>query len=167
MNFGDPTDLFFDQLRDLYSAKAQVILTLPELAEYASSSDLRSLLLSHEHESLLHKKTIAAVFERHGADPDGEICEAIRGLIKGGNAHLAKIDNPQVRDLLLVAHCNRMEHYEIAAYGFTVSLAQHLGFSKDAYDLAEMLGEEQEMTRHLAKVAASIFGERIPAPDHN
>ena len=130
MNFSDPTDLFFVQLRDLCSAKSQVILTLPELAAHASSPGLRNLLLDHERDSIRHKKTIATIFKRHGVDPEGKICEAIGGLIKSGNGYLAKTGNPQVRDLLLVAHCNRLEHYEIAAYGFTVSLAQHLGWLK-------------------------------------
>ncbi len=167
MNLSDPTDLFFDQLRDLYSATSQVILTLPELADNASSPDLRSLLLDHEGESVRHKEAIAAIFRRHGADPDGEICKAIRCLIEVGNEHLAKTEDPQLRDLLLIAHCNQIEQYEIAGYGFTVSLAQHVGLTKDACDLAEMLGEEQEMTRRLARVAANIFGARIPAESAN
>lgn len=167
MNLSEPRELFFDQLRDLYSAKSQVILTLPELAEYTSLPELRSLLLEHESESIRHKEAITGIFHRHGEEPHGEIAEGIRGLIVAGNARLARAENPKIRDLLLVAHCNRMEHYEIAAHGFTVSLAQHVGFAKDAYDLAGILGEDQEMARRLAHVGAAVFGDHIPPVDQN
>jgi ferritin-like metal-binding protein YciE len=167
MNLSEPRELLFDQLRDLYSAKSQVILTLPELAGYTSLPELRALLLEHESESIRHKEIITAIFERHGEPPDGEISEGIRGLIVTGNARLARAENPQIRDLLLVAHCNRLEHYEIAAHGFTVSLARHVGFVKDAHDLAGMLGEDQEMAHHLAQVGAAVFGEHIPPVDQN
>ena len=163
MKLADPTDLFFEQLRELYSAESQVILTLPELAEGASLPSLRNLLLKHEGESLRHKRVIGGIFDRHRADPEGEICKAVKGLIKGCNHHLAKTEDPRVRDLLVAAHCNRIEHYEIAGYGFTLSLAQCVGLQKDSDDLLGVLQEEQEMSRRLAEVTKAILGSPVSA----
>ena len=158
MKIAAPTDLFFDQLRDLYSVESQVILTLPDLADQASNATLRDLLLQHESASLRHKKTVAAIFKRHGADPGGDTCKAMKGLIDGGNAHLAKTEDPLVRDLLLVAHCGRIEYYEIAAYRFTTSLAECLGLSRDAAELAAILEQEEQTAVSLAGIGAEIFG---------
>ncbi len=158
MKITNPNDLFFDQLKDLYSVESQVVLTLPDLAEKASDRSLKALLLDHEGETLRHKEVVTAVFERHGVDPGGDICKAMKGLIDGGNEHLAKTEDPSVRDLLIIAHCNRMEHYEIAAYGFTVALAECLGLTRDASDLTEVLEEERRTARQLGAIAAEIFG---------
>lgn len=161
MKIASPTDLFFDQLRDLYSVESQVILTLPDLAEHASNPTLRNLFLEHEGASLRHKEIVTAIFERHGVDPGGDICKAVKGLIDGGNEHLAKAEDPMVRDLLLIAHCGRIEHYEIAAYRFTTSLAESIGFSRDAAELGEILQEEEQTARRLATAGAELFGVPI------
>lgn len=163
MKLSTPNDLFFDQLKDIYSVESQVILTLTDLADHATEEALKSLLLEHEGASERQKKTVSAILKRHGVDPGGDICKAMKGLIDGGNEHLAKAEDPLVRDLLLIAHWNRIEHYEIAAYGFTTSLARSLGLTRDAEELAEILEEETTTARQLAEIASGIFG--VPAGD--
>jgi ferritin-like metal-binding protein YciE len=158
MNLENPTDLFFDQIRDLYSAESQVILTLPELAQTASHTPLRNLLEEHEETSQLQKQRLQRIAERWGQHPGGDLCKAIQGLIEGGNAHLARTADPQVADLMLIAHCNRIKHYEIAGYGFALSLADVLGRGADARELAATLDEEKEFTESLARQAAANFG---------
>lgn len=158
MNLTYPQDLFFDQLRDLYSVESQVILTLPELAEQAQNETLRRLLAGGEGASLRQKERLAAMFDRHAVDPGGDICKAMKGLIDGGNEHLAQTADPLVRDLLLVAHTNRILHYEIAAYSFAATLAECAGFAREARQLEESLEEERSMARQLAGTAAEIFG---------
>ena len=158
MKIASPHDLFFDQLRDLYSVESQVILTLPDLAEHATNRMLRDLLLQHEGASLRHKEIVTGIFDRHGVDPDGDICKAMKGMIDGGNEHLAKAEGHLVRDLLLIAHCGRIEHYEIAAYRFITSLAGCVGFSRDAGELGEILAEEEQTARRLAAVGSELFG---------
>jgi len=161
MKLNSPTELFFDQLKDLYSVESQVILTLPDLADNASDPALRSLLLDHEGESERHKTIVKRIFETHGRNPGGDICKAIKGLIEGGNEHLAKAEDPLVRDLLLIAHCNRIKHYEIAAYGFTVALAQCVGLINDARALGDILSDEREFARHLESIAEELFGAPV------
>ena len=161
MNICNPTDLFFDQLRDICSVESQVILTLPDLAERADSTSLHRWLVSHEEKAVHQKESVISIFERHGKNPCGDICKAMKGLIDGGNEHLAKTCDTVVRDLLLVAHCNRIKYYEIAAYGFATDLAGSIGLSWDQQELAAILEEERKSIRALTGIAAGLFGARI------
>ncbi len=163
MNLKHPTDLFFDQLRNLYAAKAQIILTLPELATRATFPELRRLLSGHEKPSRQHKDLLLSIFERHGAEPSGEICSGVKTLIECGDERLARAVDPKVRDLLLVAHCNLIKHYEIACYGFTTSLAECMGLHREAEVLASILDEEKDLTHRLASTAAHLFGPCMTA----
>lgn len=158
MSIAYPQDLLFDQLRDLYSVESQVILTLPELAEQAQNETLRRLLAEAEGTSVRQKERLCEIFARHAVDPGGDICKAMKGLIDGGNQHLAQTEDTVIRDLLLVAHSNRILHYEIAAYSFTATLAECAGFSREAAALQESLEEERDAARQLAGAAAEIFG---------
>jgi ferritin-like metal-binding protein YciE len=158
MSIAYPQDLFFDQLRDLYSVESQVILTLPELAEQAQNETLRRILTEAEGASVLQKQRLCEIFRRHAAEPGGDICKAMKGLIDGGNEHLAQTGDTVVRDLLLVAHTNRILHYEIAAYSFTATLAECAGFHREAAALNESLEEERKAAGRLASAAAEIFG---------
>jgi ferritin-like metal-binding protein YciE len=158
MNIAYPQDLFFDQLKDLYSVESQVILTLPELAEQAHNKTLRRLLAEGEGASVRQKQRLTTIFKHYAVDPGGDICKAMKGLIDGGNEHLAQTEDTVVRDLLLVAHTNRILHYEIAAYSFTATLAECAGFTREAGELQESLEEERAMARQLASAAAEIFG---------
>ena len=161
MRIRNPNDLFFDQLRDIRSVECQVILTLPELAEKAEAPSLRAWLQDHEEMTSRHKQAVLSIFERHGEDPGGDICKAMKGLIDGGNAHLAKTEDAVVRDLLLVAHCNRIKHYVIAAYEFTTALAGRIGFPRDQQELAAILEEETSATQALAAIASGLFGANV------
>jgi ferritin-like metal-binding protein YciE len=158
MNLEHPDDLLHDQLRDLYSAESQVILTLPELAGQARHPALRRLLVDHENQSLEQKERLQRVAERHGIEASGDLCKAMQGLIEGGNEHLEHAKDPLVKDLLLIAHCNRIKHYEIAGYGFILSLAECLGRREDAEDFAHTLDQEKQFVSELAKQGNALFG---------
>lgn len=158
MNIDKPIDLVHDQLRDLYSVESQVILTMPELARQANHPALRKLLQDEEARSLLQKERLQQVADRNGFDPSGDLCKAMKGLIEGGNAHLAKAGDPLVKDLLLIAHCNRIKHYELAGYSYIVALADGLGSREDAESLRLTFEEEREFAEELARQATQLFG---------
>ena len=161
MKIRNPNDLFFDQLRDICSVESQLILAFPDLAGKAESDGLRRWLLEHEEKTPRQKQLVLAIFRRHGEDPGGDICKAMKGLIDGGNEHLAKTGDSVVRDLLLVAHCNRIKHYEIAAYEFATNLAASIGLSKEQGELGAILDEEREATRALAEIGAGLFSAAV------
>ena len=158
-----PTDVYFDQLRELHSVEAQLILALPELAAAATSPDLRRLLQDQESRAQRQKTRIEAVFERHGKPIEGKICEAMKGLVKGGHRRIASAESTAVRDLLLVAYGMRMRHYEMAGYGFVANLAEHLGFLEDAAALFTSLAESTEAQNRLVKISAGVCDAGTPA----
>ena len=153
----NPNDLYFDQLRDLYNAESQILLALPELIENAALPDLRDLLVLIERQTARQKKRLRTIFQRHDTPPDGDLCQAIRGLIAGGRTHLFRTTDRQVADLLLIAHTRRIKHYEIAGYSFAAALARQLDLASDAAVLDEILAEEERAAARLAEIAGRLF----------
>ena len=150
-------DLFFDQLRDLHSMESQISISLPNLAATAGNPELQALILRHSDETARHYRTVQAIFERHGQQVGSDKCKAVEGLIAGGDSHLAIAEPVQVRDLMMIAHCLRIEHYEIAAYEITARLAERLGLEFEAQILSEHLAEEDRMAALLLEIEAKIY----------
>lgn len=152
-----PLDLFFDQLRDIHSVEFQVACTLPDLSRLATFAGLSELLSEQTSLALQHKIRVSGIFERHGRKSGNDESKGIKGLIEGGNEHLALAADDKVRDLMLIAHYSRMKYYEIAAYHFATTLAENLGYTGEAETLAETWDEERDSALALHAMAATIF----------
>ncbi len=154
--------LYFDQLRDLYSAENQLVAALPEMVTSSTHSELRQAFSNHLDETRNHLDRLDEIFADHGISGDGEECDAMRGLILETRKHLAATSPGDVRDALLIACANRIEHYEIASYGVAKAFAQSLGFDQAAELLDETLQEEGEADKLLTKIATGgVFGTGI------
>jgi ferritin-like metal-binding protein YciE len=145
--------LYYDQIRDLYSAETQLTTALPEMAGKASNQELREAFEMHLGETRGHRARLEKICARHGVTPEGEECDAMRGLIKEARKHVADTTPGDVRDAVLIASANRVEHYEIAAYGVAKTFAKCLGFSEDASLLDESLDEESAADAKVTKIA--------------
>jgi ferritin-like metal-binding protein YciE len=155
-------ELYRDQLRDLYSAETQLIIALPEMAVAASNSDLRERFVKHLEETREHRVRLEEICVRRGIDPEGEECDAMRGLIKEAKKHVDETLTGEVRDAVLIASANRVEHYEIAAYGVTRAFAKALGYDDDAELLGDSLDEESATDEALTKIATGgLFGSGV------
>lgn len=155
-------ELYRDQLRDLYSAETQLIIALPEMAVAASNSDLRERFVKHLEETREHRVRLEEICARRGIDPEGEECDAMRGLIKEAKKHVDETLTGEVRDAVLIASANRVEHYEIAAYGVTRAFAKALGYDDDAELLGDSLDEESATDEALTKIATGgLFGSGV------
>ena len=152
-----PEDLFFDQMKDLHSMETQISSHLPDLLATAVDERLRGLLLTHSYETDQQLKILRELFARHGKDPGSDKCKAIAGLIDGGAAHLASVEDPATRDLMMVAHCLRVEHYEIAAYEITARLAGQLGLAEEAGVLLALQAQEQATADGLLGLEPNLF----------
>lgn len=157
MNTKTPHDLLFDQLRDLHSAESQILSSLPGLAARAAYPPLCALITGHAGQTRRQLEMLISVFDRHGMEPGNDKCKAMEGLIAGGDAHLDQVQVPQTRDLMLTAHCARIEHYEIAGYGIAVRLAQRLGLQEEAAILEAILKEELAAARGLEALEPALF----------
>lgn len=159
-----PRDLFFDQLRDLYSAEQQLSESLPLLVTLTSCDELRNLLVAHARQTDQQLVNLYRMFARHGLVPGNDKCRAMEGLIEGGESHLRAVEEPNTRDLMMIAHCLRVEYYEIAAYGITQRLAEGIGFDHEAEILKQSLSEEEAVARGLRALEPKIFGRASQNP---
>jgi ferritin-like metal-binding protein YciE len=146
-------ELYQDQIRDLYSAETQLTVGLEDMLSHATSAHLRSAFTSHLEETHQHRIRLEEIGIRHGFDLHGVDCEAMRGLIKEAKKHASETVSGDVRDAVLIASGNRIEHYEIAGYGVAKSFASCLGYLDDADLLNQTLEEESEADDKITKIA--------------
>ncbi len=156
-------DLYFDQLQDILSVERQLDTHLPELARHACAGPLRNQLTHHANQTRKQIERLEQIFRRHGREPLDETSQAMQGLIQGGLEHVRSVCADEIRDALIVAHSNRVEHYEIAAYGTVVAIAGQLGFGEDARPLEESLEEEKLADASLTKLATGRHGRGLNA----
>jgi len=157
MSIQSPLDLLLDQIRELYSAESQAVLTLPELAALSPDENLRNLLLRFEQHAMTHKERLKKACERLEATPDGDICKAMQGLIEGGNQHIERANGQETKALILIAHVNRILHYQIGGYSFATALAGQLGLEEIEHSLNTTLREENAGVCALADAAGDIL----------
>jgi ferritin-like metal-binding protein YciE len=149
-------DLFVEQLRDLYDAENQLIKALPKMAEGANSDELRQGFEEHLEQTKEHAQRIETIFEQLGQKAKAKKCKAMEGLIKEGSEVLDEDMSEDVKDAAIIAAAQRVEHYEIAAYGTVRNFANLLGETEAATLLEQTLEEEKETDDKLTQLAEGI-----------
>jgi len=145
-----------DELRDLYNAETQLVKALPKMAKAASNQQLRLAFEEHLRQTSGHVTRLEQIFEELGEKPSGKKCVAMEGLVKEGS-ELIGDDYPQpVLDAGIIGAAQRVEHYEIAAYGTVRSFAELLGESQQASLLEETLNEEREADEKLTQISEVV-----------
>ena len=152
-------DLFLEQVEDLYDAERRLVKALPKMAEAATSQSLRQAFESHLLETEGHVSRLETVFRTLGQDPKTHTCDAMKGLISEGEDIVSDIDQSSLRDAGLIAAANRVEHYEIAAYGSARTFAQTLGMTEAASLLEQTLQEEKRADQKLTQLAESMVND--------
>lgn len=147
--------LFEDQIKDLYSAESQLIKALPKMAKRASSPALKSALTDHLEETKGQLQRLEIVAEKVGMKPTGKKCAAMEGLIEEGSEVLEADGPDTIIDLALIAAAQRVEHYEISAYGTARALAEQLGHKNAISLLQETLDEESAADDKLTEISES------------
>lgn len=147
------SDLFVHELGDILSAEKQIVKALPKMAKAASAPDLRAAFESHLEETKGQVERLERIFEQIKAKPPAAKCKAMEGLIAEGEEFLAEKATDEVRDAGLIAIAQRVEHYEIAAYGTAATYARQLGHSKAEKLLRETLAEEGNADKKLTALA--------------
>jgi ferritin-like metal-binding protein YciE len=157
MKVTSSNDLLWDQLRDLHSVESQLTAELPRLYRKTTHPELRMALEEHASETERQAARLKEIFEWNGVEIGSDKCKAMAGLIKGGRAHLKAVENPHVRDLMMIAHCLRIEQYEIAAYEITRSLAAKTGSARIAEVLDQLLAEEKRARDRCWELEPMVF----------
>lgn len=149
--------LLVHELKDLHSAETQIVEALPKLADAASDAGLKKAFTDHLKETKVHVSRLEKIFKDLDFQPGGHRCEAMAGLVKEGAGMIRADADPEVRDAGLIAAAQRVEHYEIAAYGTAVALATKLGKHEIADTLRETLEEEGKADRDLTHIAERVI----------
>ena len=138
-------DLFLNELKDVLNAEKQIVTALPKLAKAASAPELQQAFTKHLRESEGHVRRLEQIFQSLGQTARGKKCKGMEGLIEEGKEILEEEGAPEVIDAALISAAQRVEHYEMAAYGCLRTYAQLLGYD-DADRLLEQTLHEEEAT---------------------
>jgi ferritin-like metal-binding protein YciE len=159
-------DLFVHELKDLYSAETQLVKALPKMVKAATHEDLKAAFEEHLGQTKRQVVRLEEIAEAHKCKLSGHRCKAMEGLIEEGGDIISEDAHDSVRDAALIGAAQRVEHYEIAAYGTARALAKCLGYDDAADLLGETLDEEKATDEKLTELAESAINlEAAEAPE--
>ena len=149
-------ELFIDELKDIYYAEKLLMKTMPKLAKAATSQELTNAFTNHLAQTEGQLERIEQVFEILGTAARAKKCEAMEGLVKEAQGLLEELPKgTMVRDAGLIIAAQKVEHYEIAAYGSLVQLAKTMRENEIAEILNQTLEEEKQTDQLLTELAVS------------
>ncbi|MDY7097296.1 MAG: DUF892 family protein [Pseudomonadota bacterium] len=165
MSIDNLTELYIDQLQDLYSANRQSLEATKALRGAATSGDLKTALdagVTGIEDGMTSVKTL---IENHKADPTGEFCKGMEGLVKEAKAHAinADISDLDTRDASIIAQYQRMAHYAMAGYGTAAAFAERLGLEEDAAVLRKNLEDTKGGDARMTGIAIGTVNEEAMA----
>jgi ferritin-like metal-binding protein YciE len=153
------TDLYLQELEDLYDAEKQLAEALPKLAGAAFSTDLRDGMNAHLEQTKVHMQRLDEIFKKLKQSPKGgKRCRGMEGILREADELLKQEHNadPDVLDAALIAAAQRAEHYEIASYGCARTYAAELGAEDAAKLLQQTLDEESNQDKLLTALAETM-----------
>lgn len=158
-------DLFVDELKDIYNAEQQLVKALPKMAKAASSPELQAAFEEHLEVTRGQVERLEAVFQQIETTARGKKCKAMEGLLEEGKELMEEDAAADVMDAALICAAQKVEHYEIAAYGCLRTYASLLGYDKAAELLHETLDEESEADKKLTELAESSINVEATEED--
>jgi ferritin-like metal-binding protein YciE len=151
--------LFIEELKDVYSAEKQILRALPKMAKAAESPQLQQAFTKHLQETEGQVQRLERIFKELDQAARGKKCKGMEGLLEEGKEVLEEDGDPAVIDAALIASAQRVEHYEIAAYGCLRTYAQLLGHSEAAKLLEQTLAEEVATDKKLTELGEGGINE--------
>jgi ferritin-like metal-binding protein YciE len=147
--------LLVDELKDIYSAEKQITKALPKMAKNAASDELRKAFETHLKETEGQIERLDRAFEILGKSASGKTCKAMQGLVQEGSEQIQELEG-EILDAALICAAQKVEHYEMAAYGSARTWAQQLGQKEVADLLQQTLDEEGNTDHKLTQLAGKI-----------
>jgi ferritin-like metal-binding protein YciE len=147
--------LYVEELKDIYSAEKQILQALPRMAKKTKNQELRKAFEMHLEQTRMQVERLDRIFEMLGKSSRGKKCKGMEGLIEEGKEMMQEDMEPEVLDAALIASAQKVEHYEIAAYGTVRTYANLLGEKDHVRLLQETLNEEGETDKQLTRLAES------------
>jgi ferritin-like metal-binding protein YciE len=150
-------ELLVDELKDLYSAENQIVKALPKMAKAAGSPELKRAFERHLEETRRQVERLDQIGDQMEVRLSGKRCKGMAGLIEEGNELIGEDLDQDALDAGLIGAAQKVEHYEIAAYGTARTHADMLGYNKIARLLQQTLNEEGATDKKLTQLAESII----------
>lgn len=155
--------LFEDELRDVYDAEKQILKALPKIIKAVTNDDLRKALSAHLDETRGQVVRLEQAFESLELKPKGKHCAGMAGILEEGSDLLEEDGEEAVLDAAFIAGCQRVEHYEIVAYGCLMAWAKLLGYREALNLLKANEQEEKAADAKLSKLAESTVNPQAMA----
>lgn len=152
-------ELYVAELRDLYSAETQLVKALPKMAKASSNAELRQGFEEHLRQTSEHVSRLEQIFEMLGEKATGKKCVGMEGLVKEGAETMKEDYEDTVMDAAIIGAAQRVEHYEIAAYGTVRAFAEQLGEDEHVSLIEQTLNEEKLTDEKLTQMAEQINSE--------
>ena len=152
--------LFVEELKDTYNGEKQLLKALKKMSKAATDETLSKAFSDHLAETEKQVERLEQVFESIDMAPRGKTCEGIKGIVAEGNSMMAEDGEDEVKDAALIAAAQRVEHYEIAAYGTLRHYAERLGYTKAEKLLSQTLEEEKATDEKLNKIAKQLVNPK-------
>jgi ferritin-like metal-binding protein YciE len=149
--------LLQEELRDIYDAEKQLVKAIPKMAKAASSPELQEALNEHLATTKGQVTRLEEVFDKLGTKAKGKSCAGMKGLIEEGEEVIGQDASDELKDLAIIGAAQRVEHYEIAAYGTARTFAERLGNEEVAELLQETLTEEEEADEKLTEISQTLL----------
>lgn len=150
-------DLLIEEMADIYDAEHQIIEALPKMKKAASSDKLKQSFQEHLDVTRQQVSRLEQVFEMMDQKPKRKACKAMKGLIKEGEDMIEEEADKDVKDAGLIASAQRIEHYEIAAYGTAMAYAKQIGMDEAIQLMSQSLEEEKMTDEKLSQLAESTI----------
>jgi ferritin-like metal-binding protein YciE len=159
-------DAFIDELRDVYNAEQQITKALPKMIKAANARELKQAFNDHLEETRHQIERLEQVFESLEEKARGKKCDGMAGIIEEGKTAMGEDFDEPTMDATLVAAAQRVEHYEMAAYGTLIAWAEAMGHGDAVSLLQENLEEEKAADQKLTKLAESGINEQAAELAH-
>jgi ferritin-like metal-binding protein YciE len=156
MSITNLEELFVHELRDVLDAERQLVKALPKMAKAASSDELRAAFEEHLGVTETHVERLETIFKGLDKAARGKHCAGMEGLVTEGEELIKEEEPSAALDAALICAAQKVEHYEIAAYGSLATYAQQLELDEAAELLETTLGEEKETDEKLTEIASSL-----------
>jgi ferritin-like metal-binding protein YciE len=148
-------DMYIAELQELRNLEGQLGDALLQMAEMASHPSLKNAFMHHREQTQVQGERLDSIIQKHGASPRAHTDQSMQALVKETKKMLTMVKGEDLRDAALIGSAQRIEHYEIAAYGTAAALAGQLEFRDDQRMLHDSLEEEKEADVQLTQLAKS------------
>jgi ferritin-like metal-binding protein YciE len=149
-------ELYHNQLRMLLSTEQQIVEALPKMIEKCTDIQLKQAFQSHLQETNVHVTRLQNILREETRDVEAETCKVLKALVSEAEDMIKDAKDETVRDAALIAAAQRVEHYEIAAYGAVRQWALILGKNKQATLLDQTIKEEGHADHLLTEIAGRV-----------